>query len=203
MPAAAPPDPGAVRFRVHTAPPPDDALLSPLTDPRASAIELRDGKVNMTLATGRFDALPAGNTPNIDLDLGSIGVSEPRDLRMLALGTAGQQVLGLALSRNVAWGYGKETEVVLELRRPLVFFGGSGKLIALDAGTGTVLKEIELGPVFAGPSLSRGRVYVGGGNTLFSPSPFESFFPKKYIGTVRCFGLPGEDEVDRLGKRGN
>jgi hypothetical protein len=127
---SSPPDPGAVRFRVHTAPPPDDALLSPLTDPRASAIELRDGKVNMTLATGRFDALPAGNTPNIDLDLGSIGVSEPRDLRMLALGTAGQQVLGLALSRNVSWGYGSQTEVVLELRRPLVFFGGSSKLIA-------------------------------------------------------------------------
>lgn len=79
----------------------------------------------------------------------------------------------------------------------------SGKLIALDAGTGTVLKEIELGPVFAGPSLSRGRVYVGGGNTLFSPSPFESFFPKKYTGTVRCFGLPGEDEVDKLIHRGN
>lgn len=79
----------------------------------------------------------------------------------------------------------------------------SGKLIALDAGTGTVLKEIELGPVFAGPSLSRGRVYVGGGNTLFSSNPLEGFFPKKYSGSVRCFGLPGEDEVDRLGKQGN
>jgi polyvinyl alcohol dehydrogenase (cytochrome) len=69
---------------------------------------------------------------------------------------------------------------------------GSGKLIALDASTGKVLKEIELGPVFAGPSLSRGRVYVGGGNTLFTPSEFECFFPKKYTGGVRCFGLPDE-----------
>ncbi len=77
---------------------------------------------------------------------------------------------------------------------------GSGKLVALDAATGSVLKEIELGPVFAGPSLSRGRVYVGGGNTLLTPSEFESFFPKKYTGSVRCFGLPGEDEVDALGK---
>ena len=67
----------------------------------------------------------------------------------------------------------------------------SGKLIALDAGTGSVLKEIELGPVFAGPSLSRGRVYVGGGNTLFSSNPLEGFFPKKYTGRFRCFGLPG------------
>src|SRR5262245_48707112 len=47
---------------------------------------------------------------------------------------------------------------------------GSGKLVTLDAATGKVLKEIVLGPVFAGPSLSRGRVYVGGGNTLFTPS---------------------------------
>ncbi len=69
---------------------------------------------------------------------------------------------------------------------------GSGKLIALDAATGKALKEIDLGPVFAGPALSRGRVYVGTGNTLFSKNPFETFFPKKYTGTVRCFGLPDE-----------
>ena len=78
---------------------------------------------------------------------------------------------------------------------------GSGKLIALDAATGAVLKEIDLGPVFAGPSLSRGRVYVGSGNTLFSPSEFECFFPKQYTGSVRCFGLPGEDEIDGLGRQ--
>jgi outer membrane protein assembly factor BamB len=79
---------------------------------------------------------------------------------------------------------------------------GSGKLVALDAATGSVLKEVALGPVFAGPSLARGRVYVGGGNTLFTPIEAECFFPKKYTGCVRCFGLPGEDEVDRLGKGG-
>jgi glucose dehydrogenase len=67
---------------------------------------------------------------------------------------------------------------------------GSGKLVALDAATGAVLKEIVLGPVWAGPSLSRGRVYVGGGNTLFSPNEYECFFPKQYTGSVRCFGLP-------------
>jgi outer membrane protein assembly factor BamB len=79
---------------------------------------------------------------------------------------------------------------------------GSGKLVALDAATGKVLKEITIGPVFAGPSLARGRVYVGGGNTLFTPSEYECFFPKKYTGGVRCFGLPGTDEVDKLGKSG-
>jgi outer membrane protein assembly factor BamB len=67
---------------------------------------------------------------------------------------------------------------------------GSGKLIALDTATGSVLNEIAIGPVFAGPSVSRGHVYIGGGNTLFSPSDYECYFPKKYTGSVRCFGLP-------------
>lgn len=75
----------------------------------------------------------------------------------------------------------------------------SGKLVALDAATGAVLKEIELGPVWSGPSVSRGRVYVGTGNTLFTASDRESFFPKKYTGTLYSFGLPGEDEVAKIG----
>jgi polyvinyl alcohol dehydrogenase (cytochrome) len=75
----------------------------------------------------------------------------------------------------------------------------SGKLVALDAATGAVLKEIELGPVWSGPSVSRGRVYVGTGNTLFSPY-FEGYFPKKYTGVVYSFGLPGEDEVSHMGQ---
>jgi polyvinyl alcohol dehydrogenase (cytochrome) len=75
----------------------------------------------------------------------------------------------------------------------------SGKLVGLDAATGAVLKEIDLGPVWSGPSVSRGRVYVGTGNTLFSPSDYESFFPKKYSGELYSFGLPGSDEVSRMG----
>ena len=76
----------------------------------------------------------------------------------------------------------------------------SSKLVALDAATGTVLKEIDLGPVWCGPSVSRGRVYVGTGNLLFAPGdPQEAYFPKSPTGTVRSFGLPGEDEVSRMG----
>jgi len=75
----------------------------------------------------------------------------------------------------------------------------SGKLVALDAATGALLKDIELGPVWSGPSVSRGRVYVGTGNTLFTPADFESYFPKKYTGVLYSFGLPGEDEIIRLG----
>jgi outer membrane protein assembly factor BamB len=75
----------------------------------------------------------------------------------------------------------------------------SGNLVALDAAKGTVLKEIDVGPVWSGPSVSRGRVYVGTGNTLFLPMDFEAYFPKKKTGILYSFGLPGEDEVSRLG----
>lgn len=61
------------------------------------------------------------------------------------------------------------------------------RLIALDAATGAVLTEIALGPVVAGPSLSRGREYVGGGKTLWTPGEFECFVPKQYSGSVRAW----------------
>lgn len=74
----------------------------------------------------------------------------------------------------------------------------SNNLLCIDASNGKLLKKIYLGPVFAGPSVSRGRVYIGTGNTLFSPSPAEAFFPKKWTGSVLSFGLPGEDEISRM-----
>lgn len=47
--------------------------------------------------------------------------------------------------------------------------------------------------------MSRSRVYVGSGNLLFRPGdPAEAYFPKSAFGTVYSFGLPGEDEVDRM-----
>lgn len=53
--------------------------------------------------------------------------------------------------------------------------------------------------MWSGPSVSRGRVYVGTGNTLFNPVDFEAYFPKKFTGSLCSFGLPGEDEVGRMG----
>ena len=51
--------------------------------------------------------------------------------------------------------------------------------------------------------MSRGRVYVGTGNQLMNPDdPRDAYFPKSLTGTVRSFGLPGEDEVSRM-KSGN
>jgi polyvinyl alcohol dehydrogenase (cytochrome) len=75
----------------------------------------------------------------------------------------------------------------------------SGKLVALDAATGKVLREIDLGPVWSGPAVSHGRVYVGTGNTLLTPVDAEGYFPKKSTGVLYSFGLPGADEVSRLG----
>jgi glucose dehydrogenase len=75
----------------------------------------------------------------------------------------------------------------------------SNKLVAIDTATGKSLKEIQLGPVWSGPVVSRGRVYVSTGNLLFSPGdPAEAYFPKTAYGTVYSFGLPREDEVDRM-----
>jgi glucose dehydrogenase len=77
----------------------------------------------------------------------------------------------------------------------------SNQLVALSTSNGKVLKEISLGPVWCGPSVSRGRVYVGSGNILFAPlDPREAYFPKGFVGTLYSFGLPGNDEVSKLGK---
>jgi polyvinyl alcohol dehydrogenase (cytochrome) len=76
----------------------------------------------------------------------------------------------------------------------------SNKLVAVDTATGRVLKEIDLGPVWCGPTVSRGRVHVGTGNLLFSTyDPDEAYFPKSFTGSVRSFGLPGDDEVSAMG----
>ena len=80
----------------------------------------------------------------------------------------------------------------------------SGKLSALDTRTGDLLKEIEIGPVWCGPSISRGRVYVGSGSDLFQAWNNKEkkekvkkrvgfSLPLTEVGAVYCFGLPGDD----------
>jgi outer membrane protein assembly factor BamB len=75
----------------------------------------------------------------------------------------------------------------------------SKKLVVLNAETGSVLKEIDVGAVWSGPAVSRGRVYVGTGNVLFSSPGEFSLFPHQPNGSVISFGLPGDDEISRLG----
>lgn len=77
----------------------------------------------------------------------------------------------------------------------------SHKLVALDATTGKPLCEIALPPVWSGPSVSRGRVYVGTGNIVLPDVNF-FFGPLRSTGTLYCFGLPGEDEISRMGGGG-
>jgi outer membrane protein assembly factor BamB len=74
----------------------------------------------------------------------------------------------------------------------------SSKLVALDAATGKQLLEIQLPPVWSGPAVSRGRVYVGTGNIVL-PDPGLRLGPTQPTGTLFSFGLPGEDEVSRMG----
>ena len=67
----------------------------------------------------------------------------------------------------------------------------SEQLVVLDVKSGKVLKSIHIGTVWSGPSISRGRVYVGTGSILF--------LKKQKNGVLYSFGLPGEDEVARMG----
>ncbi|MCS6866156.1 MAG: PQQ-binding-like beta-propeller repeat protein [Gemmataceae bacterium] len=77
----------------------------------------------------------------------------------------------------------------------------SQKLVVLDASRGQLLKEIAIGPVWSGPAVSRGRVYVGTGNVLFSSAGDFTLFPHQPHGVIISFGLPGDDEISRLGRR--
>ncbi len=60
------------------------------------------------------------------------------------------------------------------------------------------------GPVWSGPSVSRGRVYVGTGmygaiDEEIIRRFVDPFFAVQEDGVLYSFGLPGEDEVDRMG----
>jgi polyvinyl alcohol dehydrogenase (cytochrome) len=76
----------------------------------------------------------------------------------------------------------------------------SQKLVVLNAENGQLLKEIAVGPVWSGPAVSRGRVYVGTGNVLFSSPGDFTLFPHQPQGAILSFGLPGDDEIGRLGR---
>ena len=66
----------------------------------------------------------------------------------------------------------------------------SQQLVVLDASNGKVLKQLPIETAWSGPSISRGRVFVGTGSILF--------LKQQNTGTLYSFGLPGEDELDRM-----
>jgi polyvinyl alcohol dehydrogenase (cytochrome) len=163
-----------------------------------------DGK---TIFTNGIDALSMGSQPKI-----ADSLVPPTGGRVVALDLEAQieywrherpkvASLGGPKPKPIYTNVGDPVASGIAVANGVVYFTtvASGKLVALNASSGTVLKEIELGPVWSGPSVSRGRVYVGTGNTLFNPFDFEAYFPKKLTGVLYSFGLPGEDEVSRLG----
>jgi polyvinyl alcohol dehydrogenase (cytochrome) len=188
--------------------------LSPQPDPRTIALPSPIGGIQTGCATDGTTVFTNG------IDALRLGTQE----RMLESGVppSGGRVVAISLdARKEKWRHerpkiatiggpapkpeykdvGDPVASGIAVANGVLYFTtvASGKLVALDSATGALLKEIDIGPVWSGPSVSRGRVYVGTGNTLFSPGDYESFFPKKYTGVLYSFGLPGEDEVDRLG----
>jgi polyvinyl alcohol dehydrogenase (cytochrome) len=62
---------------------------------------------------------------------------------------------------------------------------GEGMLYAIDTESGEALAKISLGPTVSGPSVSRGRVFVGTGNMIIQSLPTEP------AGTITALGLSG------------
>lgn len=132
-------DPGGVRFRVTSSPAPDDKVLSPLLDPRLSFLELRgreDKSREVVLGRARYEREPSSVDAGAMLSLGPVPVFDKRDLQLLGLGAGGQQVLGLAITRDVEVRYGESHEYTFDLRRPLFFFGTGRKLVPTTPFTG-------------------------------------------------------------------
>ncbi|HTV23454.1 MAG TPA: PQQ-binding-like beta-propeller repeat protein [Polyangiaceae bacterium] len=59
-----------------------------------------------------------------------------------------------------------------------------GTLYALRASDGRELAQVQLGPTVSGPSVSRGRVYVGTGNLIIRSLPTNA------VGTITALGVP-------------
>lgn len=206
---------GKVLFHtpIYTGPPVHPPPRAPELNPRTLALPsiigglqtgcATDGKaiytngINSLLMTTRLHPPTGGRVTSISLDTTSENWRHERPKVAAVGGTKNKPAYtdvgdpvasGIALANGVAYF----TTVV------------SNKLVALDTTSGELLKEIELRePVWCGPSVSRGRVYVGTGNILFSPgNPQEAYFPKSLSGTLYSFGLPGDDEVSRM-KSGN
>lgn len=64
-----------------------------------------------------------------------------------------------------------------------------GFLYAINAGSGAVLRHLYTGGDASGPSVSRGRVYLGTGAVIFPLFTFQQPGP----GAIIALGIPGED----------
>ena len=117
----------------------------------------------------------AGRVTSVSLDLASENWRHERRQRSLGLFSVGDPVAsGIALGGGLACF----TTTI------------SKKLVVLNAASGEELKSIEVGTVWSGPSISRGRIYVGTGSVLFLGTTT--------TGSLFSFGLPERDEIDEM-----
>ena len=176
---------------VHTGPP--KYPLSPDRDPRMIALPSAIGGIQtgcatdgehvltngidwLSLNTRPTGAPEAGRVVSVSADLDTENWRHERPKIRSPAYTGGDPVgAGIALGGGIV------------CFTPTV----SEKLVVLNAETGNVLNELSVGTVWSGPSISRGRIYVGTGSILF--------LKKQDTGHLMCFGLPGEDEIDRMG----
>jgi len=199
---------GALLFNtpVYTGPPSNPPLS---VDPRTLALPSAIGGLQTGCATDG----KAVYTNGIDfLGLGFLARNSPTGGRVVSISLDTQKenwrherpkvkAVGGTAEKPAFVNVGDPVGSGIALANGVAYFTTtvSNKLVALDTDSGTLLKEIELGPAWCGPTVSRGRVYVGTGNLLFSPNnPQEAYFPKSATGTVRSFGLPGDDEISRM-----
>ncbi len=194
---------------IYTGPPTDN----PKTDPRTLALPSPIGGLQTGCATNgkaiftngidtifkgtptkrKFDPPTGGRVTSISLDTANENWRHERPKVNQVGGTNGQPLFtdcGDPIASGIAVANG------------CLFFTTftSNNLVILNAANGKVLKEIHLGPVLSGPSVSRGRVFVGTGNTKFIDQDIEAYFPKSNTGVLYSFGLPVQDEFDQMGK---
>jgi glucose dehydrogenase len=194
---------------VYTGPPAD----SPKTDPRTLALPSPIGGLQTGCATDgkaiftngidtifkgtpterKFDPPTGGRVTSISLDTTSENWRHERP-KVDWVGGTKEQPLFTNCGDPVASG--------IAVANGCLFFTTltSNKLVILNAANGKVLKEFYLGPVLSGPSVSRGRVFVGTGNTKFIDRDIEAYFPKSTTGVLYSFGLPKPDELDQMGE---
>lgn len=167
--------------------------LHPSPDPRMIALPSLIGGIQTGCATNGKDVFTNG----IDwLTLNSQNPGSPEGGRVVSLSGDLTEERWRHERPKIGSFFGKLGDPVaagVALANDIVCFTTtvSEQLVVLEAATGRKLKELPVGTVWSGPSISRGRIFVGTGSILF--------LKKQSTGTLFSFGLPGEDEIAAMG----
>lgn len=167
--------------------------LEPPPDPRMIALPSKIGGIQTGCATDGNNVF----TNAIDwLSLGSVKTGLPAGGRVVSIsGTLARENWRHERPRikSLFYNGGDPVGAGIAVGGGIVCFttAVAEQLVVLDAETGKIQKQIHIGTVWSGPSISRGRIYVGTGSILF--------LKKEVNGTLYSFGLPGEDVITRMG----